>query len=758
MTRKQILEFGPIRMEKDDEAEVLYFLSGKRMYEIGAMSGRYPPLGWRRPGFLVGKPLAEVGPEERPEEPAHLLYEMGGIWAHPVKSLERITFSVQENDREPWVLESSQAFVNHLAWAEFVFEREGLSIRRRDFVHEDEPALFIQLVVENNRGRAVRGRLLVEVEPNLIPSWFSGLPNSTDDVEVLGGRVVAEDHARGRNDWVVVVGSDRAPLRTGVRRGESGRSVATLTFHLALEAGQKTALTVLVVAEQQRGRSAALDRFDRLIRRGDEVRALKERYYADLVFGGVRFDCPDRRAVDAFYLAKANFVLLTADLPALGRYLFAGLPEYVQLFGTDTLYSIPGLLAVGQRDVARDALAALGRYAQQLAGRVPHEVTTNGRVFHPGNTQETPQFAIACWEYFRGTGERAFLEEVFPLCYEGVTRYVLAHWDDDLDYYPGGNGMVERLGMGPEKLDAVCYFARALAILADMAGALGYAAQREDLQTLAAALYTAINADFWIDEERMWADSLAEDHTKKLDGYWTVAVPMETGVADPDKGLKALERIEREWVNEYGMVHTREREPLVWTLPTGVLATAEYRYGRGEMGWRLTANIAETMYTGMLGAFKELIPEGLCFMQLWSPALYLQGVVQGLFGVQPTAHESRLDVLPQVPAAWSFARIEDLPVGGHLVNLHYGRDAVDRLVVEHAEGDRPLTCRLGVFVDEAPAVRVPPEVRARQATERRGVRTVLWLEVEVAPGQRAEIEVRPGEVALSVPVRTGRQG
>jgi len=65
---------------------------------------------------------------------------------------------------------------------------------------------------------------------------------------------------------------------------------------------------------------------------------------------------------------------------------------------------------------------------------------------------------------------------------------------------------------------------------------------------------------------------------------------------------------------------------------------------------------------------------------------------------------------------------------------------------------------LGVFVDEAPAVRVPPEVRARQATERRGVRTVLWLEVEVAPGQRAEIEVRPGEVALSVPVRTGRQG
>src|SRR5256885_12572497 len=43
-------------------------------------------------------------------------------------------------------------------------------------------------------------------------------------------------------------------------------------------------------------------------------------------------------------------------------------------------------------------------------------------IFHPGNTQETPQFAAACYDYFRWTGDSAFLRQVYPLCKEGVDR------------------------------------------------------------------------------------------------------------------------------------------------------------------------------------------------------------------------------------------------------------------------------------------------------------------------------------------------
>ena len=42
----QSLSFGDIQLEKTDEMSTLFFLSGERMYEIGAMSGDFPAIGW----------------------------------------------------------------------------------------------------------------------------------------------------------------------------------------------------------------------------------------------------------------------------------------------------------------------------------------------------------------------------------------------------------------------------------------------------------------------------------------------------------------------------------------------------------------------------------------------------------------------------------------------------------------------------------------------------------------------------------------
>ena len=43
-------------------------------------------------------------------------------------------------------------------------------------------------------------------------------------------------------------------------------------------------------------------------------------------------------------------------------------------------------------------------------------------------------------------------------------------------------------------------------------------------------------------------------------------------------------RAEGGWLNEWGMVHTREREERVWTLPTGLLALAAFQHGRQPPG------------------------------------------------------------------------------------------------------------------------------------------------------------------------------
>ena len=755
MGREQVLAFGDIAMHKDDEEDNLYFLAGKRMYVIGATSGDYPPLGWRRPGFLVGKRISEVGEAERPVTAAHFLNEMGGVWAHPMKVLEGIYYSLSRDDGEWWDLRNSYRFENHLSHVDFYFQRSDLAVHRQDFVVEDQPALFSSLSVSNRSTEPARLRLRLQVETNLMPSWFSGWRDGEDLLEPLDNAVWVTD-SEWQKRWAVVFGSALAPAhRELVTKAGEKRGHATLIYDLSLAAKGEQEITFLYVAEGFMGLQAAKARFQRLLSHRDEALAEKQRYYESAVLGGVRLFASDREAEQAFVNAKANLVQLQTDLtPYLGKYYFAGLPEYVQLFGTDTAYSVAGATAIGQAEWARESLRQLARFAQRQCGRVPHEVTTNGRVFHPGNTQETPQFAIAAWDYFRWTGDLKFLADVYPLCEEGVLDYILVHWDADLDYYPDGNGMVERAGMGPEKLDSIVYFCKAVYCLSAMAGALGREDERERHLQLARALRVAINQDFWMPDQSMFADSLADNHAKELAGHWTVVTPIEAGVADRDKAAQSLARIEREWVNEYGMVHTRLTEELVWTLPTGLLALAAFAYDRTELGWRMLANIARTTAVGSLGTYKELIPEGLCFMQLWSPAIFLQGVIEGLFGVVPRADLNRVEVFPKLPAGWEYARLEGLRIGDHELDLlHDRRDGRETVAVAH-RGALSLDCRLHVRV--GPGARLLTTSGRELPIERdRRAQGVACVDVRLAPGERAEVTMRGDQVVVAARTMLG---
>ena len=754
MGREQILEFGNIRLHKTDDRgqDILFFLAGKKLYEIANQSGDYPPLGWRRPGFLVGKRLAETTEEERPVTAAHLLQEMGGIWAHPIKGIENLYFSISTEEKT-WLLRDSDKFVNHLAYADLVFERDDIQVIRRDFVVEDIAALF-NIIRVVNRGKHSRNlKLNLTVTVNIISSWFSGWVQGEDKLFYDNGRIVAYD-TLWNNKWGLVFGTVERP--ESHQFGSYGAlATCALVYRVDLDAGEERVLPFLYVVEHERGYPWAMQIFDTLLGKSDQLLAEKINYYHDKVFEGVTFNCSDSWFTDAYYLAKANLVMLTAEpSPYLGKYLFAGVPEYVQFFGTDTAYSIPGLMCVGYGELAEQALRGLAKFGREHCGRIPHEVTTNGRIFHPGNTQETPQFAIAAWNYFKWSGDRVFLEEVYPICQEGVLSYVPAHWDLDLDYYPDGNAMVERLGMGSEKLDSICYFCKAVYCLADMAGALHRPQEQKAHLELADALKQAINADWWMEQEGLYADSLHEDYRPQLDGHWTVAVPMETGLAPWDRAVRSLARIKKEWVNEWGMVHTRVKEEFVWTLPTGVLATAAFAYGRPQLGIDLTRDIAKTVEYGTLGSFKELIPEGLSFFQLWSPAMFLKGTVEGLFGLEPRADEDHLSIFPRLPEKWEHASVEGLTMGigadEHKIGVFVERLNGEAVRVAYQAGHGKLRFTLRMAVEGQPRVR--PKARNQltyEFGEHIGQR-VLRIDFELEPLQSLHAVNRNGEVTLEV--------
>ena len=371
------------------------------------------------------------------------------------------------------------------------------------------------------------------------------------------------------------------------------------------------------------------------------------------------------------------------------RYALAGIPEYPQFFGCDTTYSIPGMVSAGYGAVARSALAGLAARAQAACGRVPHEITTNGRVYHPGNTQETPQFAVACWQYLCWTGDMDAARAWYPVCVEGMEHVagVLAgrHW-------PYGDGMVERHGMGPFKLDSVCYIVQALAALTAWARALGLANEAARWEHAAAGIRTRFEAAWWLPEENCYADSLQSDGTPQLDHHWTAIVPVQTGTATPARQRAVYQHVKNTLTNTWGLMHTGGTEASVWTLPTGLLALAAFDQDDGAYGVQLLKNIAVTARHGSLGLLKELIPQGLCFVQLWSAGLLCQGITEGVLGIAPDLLHQRIAITPRLPDPTRTVTLSDLTLGAHRVDVSV---SAGQLTIAHRSGPSTLEWQVG---------------------------------------------------------------
>ena len=711
---QHILQFGPhtLSAEGGAQAATPYFLAGRRMYSIGQIDGAIQPIG------------AE-----------HLVGEMGGVWAHPVKIADGLTFTLAEaaGNRLAAQHVAVIAALSHIEWR---YQFAGLELRRRDFVAQEHAAL-VSLVSVQNTGTAPRaGALVLAAWLKFLGCWFGGLAGGGGEFWLEGTQVRGYD-SRWQGRWGLACGSTVAPARCDLEAQAAG-CLATLAYAFELGPGATTSWEFLLTADHERGHAGAQQLFGRLAGTGGQLLAETIARYQHAAFSGVALSTPDPAVDRAFALAKANLELLSAEYgPYLPAYFLAGVPEYPQLFGCDTEYSVPGATAAGFAATSKSALLALADYGRRACGRIPHEVTTNGRVFHPGNTQETPQFAIACWDYFRWTGDEAFLRLTYPLCQEGVDAYMPAMWGPHGGAYPIGDGVVERQGMGSRKLDSTCYLFGALRALGAMAEALALPHEAAQYMARAAELRQHFEQDWWIAAEGMYADSLHTDLRPQLDGHWTVVLPLQLGLAADARARQSLDRIEREWLNEWGLVHTRTAEERVWTLPTGLLALTAFRYGRPELGLRLLLNIAETTRHGMLGVFKELIPIGLCFVQLWSAGLYLQGMIEGLLGLQPLAHRHRLVIEPQLPAGWPSVQLSELAVGVHTLTLRIAHDGIE---LQHQAGPAPLDLRY----------RLPAGITLAGAGELCSDGAGAWLQVAVPPahrlcvylaGQRAEAQL-----------------
>src|SRR5262245_22760509 len=369
---QRTLRFGRYTLLAADVGRdvVPYFLAGSKMYYVGMTTGDMQPIG------------AE-----------HLVGDMGGLWAHPIKVADGLTLLISDQDGVQPMAHGVELIelVSHLEWR---YRLGGMEVKRRDFIVEAQPAFVSRLTLKNAGARSRSGRLHLNVWLKFMGCWFGGQSTGGGEYWLEDRAVLGYDRLwQGR--WGVACGTTVAPEGGTFEPRPIGR-LATLIYPFELRPGASETWEFVLAADHQHGHEAARRLFAQIAGSGEKLLQAKVECYHRRISGGVVLETPNQGVNRSFALAKANLQILTADYgTSLPPYFLGGVPEYPQLFGCDTAYTVPGATAAGFGATARSALMGLADYGARGCGRLPPAGTSTGRLMHPGTRQGAAEAATA---------------------------------------------------------------------------------------------------------------------------------------------------------------------------------------------------------------------------------------------------------------------------------------------------------------------------------------------------------------------------
>jgi hypothetical protein len=297
----------------------------------------------------------------------------------------------------------------------------------------------------------------------------------------------------------------------------------------------------------------------------------------------------------------------------------------------------------------------------------------------------TPYWVDQVWQYYAWTGDRQFLQDLWPAVQracawvqnvndpdgDGLFRDAYEYWNCDSN------------GKGPKAAapssTAWAMFDRASRI----ATALGEAAEATRFTDLATKTRTAVFRELWrADAGRLGsigADGIWRGHPQ----IWEEYLAANAGLLDPDQSRTAMRWIAGHYGFEpqpgVNLLMCSDWWPVRWSVqwvPTGdtcLAALAGFRAGDADLWWPY-------LQTVILSAFRSDFPGinmgisnhgagGGDREDVDSDDPHVQVAVRGLFGLEPALHEGRLSVRPSFPSSWQAASLR-LPG----LELDYRRD------------------------------------------------------------------------------------
>ncbi|QOD61166.1 glycogen debranching protein [Polaribacter haliotis] len=687
-----------------------YLTSGNRVYSVGAQNGQFPEIGW------------------------HIGAEMGGIWNHPIKLMDGFSASLQI-EKDTFKLNNAIRFAQYpfANLLEYDWKAKNLNVTQVQFVPDDKEGMIIQYKIKNTNSKNIKTTFNFNGSVDLRATWLGERTNMIDSLDTMNyiesdGSLEAKDI---KNEWYVKFGSDEKPSKfkqdSTAYRGKGIRG--ELSYALSIPKNEEYLLN-FYIAGSYTSKNEVNATYNSLKKNASKFLKEKNKRYAELQNLTV-LQTPDTTLNKTFKWLKYTADWFVREVPEIGSGMAAGYPNFPWWFGCDSEYALQGYLTIGRNDVTLNTIELLEKISSKhnSSGRIVHEISTNGGIYNTGNTTETPQFISLLWKVYLWNGDKEFLKKYFPSVKNGM-NWLLNEKDTNKNLVPEGYGMMEIHGLNSEMIDVAVYTQHALVNASKIAGVLGEEELSKEYKLKSEQLKKIINNEFWSEEFKSFADFIGTDsealklietaigRAKKLEKSWAVKelletktfilknpsktprpfvlhhnhvvnTPMEVGVADVKKAKIAL-KTAKQFTNLYGTYVTgidrndpkeyqsgevkRYANPYVsavMTLPTGVSAIAENKYGNPDEALEYLKKMCNSFSYASPGAMYEVSPDHGEFVQAWNIYGFGVAIIEQFFGVQPNAAEKKIDIKPQMPTKWKNASVKKLFVAGNSVSIIY---------------------------------------------------------------------------------------
>jgi glycogen debranching enzyme len=411
----------------------------------------------------------------------------------------------------------------------------------------------------------------------------------------------------------------------------------------------------------------------------------------------------------------------------------AGIPWFVAPFGRDTLITSHQLLMVNPQP-ARESLRILASkqgteiddWGDEEPGKILHEIrkgelATSGYIPHTpyyGSVDSTPWFLILLAQYFRWTGDVAFVQEMLPsveraltwineygdLDGDGFVEYRSRSkrglrnmgWKDSWDSVVHADGRLAEPPIALVEVQGYVYMAKQR--IADVFASIGDRERAVRLREEATLLRKRFNDAFWMEDEQYFAGALDGDKRHVRTVMSNPGHALYCDIVDREKADHVAKRLfQPDMFSGWG-IRTMSKaanayNPMsyhngsVWPHDNALIAAGLKRYGYVTT----TNRVATAMFDAAIHSDYMRLPELFCgftrrtpsrpvqYPVACSPQAWAAGapflLLQAMLGVSALAHENLLTVnKPHLPRWLNHVELRNLRVGNSMLSLIFRRE------------------------------------------------------------------------------------